>query len=246
MEKASCGYAGWVWCIPCFQKRKGKKEVRWKEVGTRAQGSDMSEEEDHGPTMDLVSPSCMLFTVRWHVAASKQNPIITATSLEGAWIWSINMRNFVLGNQGSYWDNKEAEVILSTLFFFFSKSPWPILYTAVQTSLAAYLVSDSLLPFQLTVQATSRVTFSNANCITVPPGIKCSKGSLPLKVGNPSHSISNPAWWGFSLFLHVLWPNDLLSLSHQVSSSGQTSVICFSTFLALYLPCSFCLMPISF
>lgn len=59
MEKASCGYTG----IPCFQKRKGKEEVGWKEVGTRAHGSDMSE-DDRGPIMDLVSPSCMLFTVQ--------------------------------------------------------------------------------------------------------------------------------------------------------------------------------------
>lgn len=58
--------------------------MRWKEVGTRAHGSDMSEEDVRGPITDLVSPSCMLFTVRWHVAASEQKPLITATSLEGA------------------------------------------------------------------------------------------------------------------------------------------------------------------
>ena len=56
----------------------------WKEVGTRAQGSDMSEEEARGPIRELASPSCKLFTVRWQVAASEQKLVITATSLEGA------------------------------------------------------------------------------------------------------------------------------------------------------------------
>lgn len=56
----------------------------WKEVGTRAQGSDMFVEEDHGLIMELASLSCMLFTVRWQVAASEQKLVITATSLEGA------------------------------------------------------------------------------------------------------------------------------------------------------------------
>lgn len=44
----------------------------WKEVGTRAQGSDMFVEEDRGLIMELASPSGMLFTVRWQVAASEQ------------------------------------------------------------------------------------------------------------------------------------------------------------------------------
>lgn len=110
-------------------------------------------------------------------------------------------------------------------------------------------LSESLLPFQLTVQAASRVTFSNANCITAPPGVKYSKGSLPLKVGNPPHSISGPARWGFNLFLHVLWPSDLLSLSLNPSSFflwTKLQSLVSSTFLALYLPASFCLTPISF
>lgn len=70
----------------CLQKRKGKEEVgwRWKEVGTRAHGSDMFVEKDRGLIVELASPSCMFFTVRWQVAASEQKPVITATSLEGA------------------------------------------------------------------------------------------------------------------------------------------------------------------
>lgn len=39
----------------CLQKRKGKEEVgwRWKEVGTRARGSDVFVEKNRGPIMEL-------------------------------------------------------------------------------------------------------------------------------------------------------------------------------------------------